>query len=133
MSDLDINGHTVISSDGLDEYDDIDSTSGTLTEKNEAARKRLEAMLRRAGVTISNISATNAGELQELGVAIWLEAYWAERFQGPLEDEGFASKREYWESKVQQLRADILGDPVQLTGISSDRPKGDLRAIKSSV
>lgn len=127
-----INSETVVTAATLEMYEEIGSDT---VRDNVAslAEARLAAYVRRAGVTISDLDSTNAEELEPLGVAIWCEAYWAQLAKELDVDEGFESKRAYWERQIAHWREIILDDPPQLTGISADRPRGNLRYVEGAV
>lgn len=132
MADLTINGETVITDDDLEKDEEV-SQDTVRDNVVGLARDRLEAYVRRAGISVDALTSTNAAELRPLGEAIWLEAYWAQLAKELDVDEGFESKRAYWEAQIDRYNDLILGEPPQLTAISSDRPRGNLRFIKGSV
>ena len=101
------------------------------------AEAQLTAMLLRAGVDLDQLDASDArtvaSRLLPVASALWLEAYWANLAKDLDAGEGFSSKRDYWAKQVERYRRLILDEPLEVLGISDDRPRGNLRFVAGTI
>ena len=132
MPDFQLASQQIVSADEIRSYDEV-TDSKAIEDVRPLAQAQLSAALRRAGIDFDALDAADAakvaGRLHPLAAHVWLAAYWAQLAKDLDADEGFSSKAKHHRQEGEKMARLLLAEPLEVLGISDDRPRGNLRYL----